>query len=185
MSPHMHPHRWAPSMWCLTDTQDFLWIWYSQLLVAMERLQAVKTPGWLCINSDCRRHTRRFLGGWDRLLTNARRSATGRPAIHHWKWALGCTYRTIQLEETRYRMHPKKRYTASSSAMGTKMYIPSNLLMALVSLRPSKGRAEDMWAPTTCSSNHPNLHDEPHSCVRREDAFCSLCRVGFEESVFW
>ena len=32
-------------------------------------------------------------------------------------------------------------YTASSSAMGTKMYILSNLLMALVSLRPSEGQS--------------------------------------------
>ena len=61
--------------------------------------------------------------------------------MHHWKWALGCTYGTIQLEGTRYRMHSRTRYTASSSAMGTKMYILSNPLMALVSLRPWEGQS--------------------------------------------
>ena len=54
---------------------------------------------------------------------------------------------------------------------------------------PSSSRSDDevllRRSNRAMAGHHPKLHHELNSCIHREDAFCSLCRVWVKGSVFW
>ena len=154
MAPHMHPHRWAPS------------VIFGQPLIAMERLQAVKTPGWLGINSDCRRHTRQFLGDWDRLLTNARKSLTGKPGM--WKWERGCTCGTTQLAKNIQDALEYKIYLIIQHHGDQGVYL----------IEPADG----FGFPKTVGSTGLKIREHPRPAVQTPPRRLHACQLGPEAS---